>query len=296
MGGGNNNNALGNYATVGGGFNNTASGAVATVGGGMDNAASGTYATVGGGDLNTASGYAATVGGGYSNDASAYSATVPGGYDCNAGGEYSLAAGSAARTTTAGTFVWADSSSFTGFDFNTANAFGVRASGGVKFYSNSAATTGVSLAPGGGSWTDVSDRNVKDNVAPVAPEAVLDKVAALPISTWNYESQDPSIRHMGPMAQDMYAAFGLGESDTGIDTIDADGVALAAIQGLNQRLNQKLAAQNDEIQGLDQRLAARNDEVQGLNQRLAAQNDEMQGLKNEMAELKGLVKTLAQAH
>ena len=183
-----------------------------------------------------------------------------------------------ARTTTAGTFVWADSSIYTGFDFDTANAFGVRAAGGAKFYSNSAASLGVSLAAGGGSWTSISDRNVKDNVAPVAPETVLDKVAALPISTWNYESQDPFVRHMGPMAQDMFAAFGLGEGDTGIDTIDADGVALAAIQGLNQRL------------------ASQKDEIQGLNQRLAVANGEIQGLKNEVAELKVMVKTLAPAH
>ncbi|MEO8740656.1 MAG: hypothetical protein ABI537_13275, partial [Casimicrobiaceae bacterium] len=55
----------------------------------------------------------------------------------------------------------------------------------------------------------------------------------------NWKSQDDSIRHMGPMAQDFRAAFGLGETDTGISTVDADGVALAAIQGLNQKLLQK---------------------------------------------------------
>ncbi len=279
VGGGAGNSAW-DFATVGGGGNNAASGFSATVGGGENNTASGQCATVGGGESNAASSYCATVGGGINNSASAYHATVPGGAYCLAGGDYSLAAGNHARTTTAGTFVWADSTN-ADFDFNVANAFGVRATGGATFFSNSALSTGVSLAAGGGSWTSVSDRNVKDNVSPVVPEAVLDKVAALPISTWNYESQDPSIRHMGPMAQDMYAAFGLGESDTGIDTIDADGVALAAIQGLNQRL----AAQN-------QRLAAQNDEIERLNQRLA----EMQCLKNEVAELKALVKTVAQVH
>ena len=65
---------------------------------------------------------------------------------------------------------------------------------------------------------------------------MLDRLLALPISTWNLKSQDPSIRHMGAMAQDFRAAFGLGHSEVGINTIDADGVALAAIQGLNAKL------------------------------------------------------------
>jgi len=72
---------------------------------------------------------------------------------------------------------------------------------------------------------------------------------------------------MGPMAQDLYAAFGLGESDTGITTIDADGVALAAIQGLNERLETrlnekearivKLEAELEEMKSIIKQLAAR---------------------------------------
>ncbi len=41
---------------------------------------------------------------------------------------------------------------------------------------------------------------------------------------------------MGPMAQDFHAAFGLGVSDKMIDTVDPDGVALAAIQGLHAEI------------------------------------------------------------
>jgi hypothetical protein len=43
------------------------------------------------------------------------------------------------------------------------------------------------------------------------------------------------------MAQDFYAAFNVGEDEKHITTVDADGVALAAIQGLNQKLEQKNA-------------------------------------------------------
>jgi hypothetical protein len=74
---------------------------------------------------------------------------------------------------------------------------------------------------------------------------VLSRVAALPLAVWNYKSQDATIRHLGPMAQDFHAAFGLGESDTGITGVDADGVALAAIQGLNQKLEETRAENAD---------------------------------------------------
>ena len=72
----------------------------------------------------------------------------------------------------------------------------------------------------------------------------------IPIATWNYKAQDESVRHMGPMAQDFHAAFGLGVSDKLIDTIDPDGVALAAIQGLNALVREKDA----EIAELRERL------------------------------------------
>ena len=69
--------------------------------------------------------------------------------------------------------------------------------------------------------------------------SVLEKLAAVPISTWNWRTEDAGIRHMGPMAQDFRAAFGLGPDDKHITTIDADGVALAAIQGLHRAGQQK---------------------------------------------------------
>jgi uncharacterized small protein (DUF1192 family) len=65
--------------------------------------------------------------------------------------------------------------------------------------------------------------------------AALTKIAALPIQSWSYKSQAPSIRHMGPTAQDFYAAFGLGESELTITTTDIDGVNLLAVQALEKR-------------------------------------------------------------
>ena len=109
-------------------------------------------------------------------------------------------------------------------------------------------------ASGGGSWSSVSDRASKENVEPVDARAVLEAVVEIPIATWNYRSQDDSIRHMGPMAQDFYAAFGLGLGETTIDTIDPDGVALAAIQGVNAKLEERLAKKDVRIDELEARL------------------------------------------
>jgi VCBS repeat protein/endosialidase-like protein len=89
-------------------------------------------------------------------------------------------------------------------------------------------------------FVTTSDRNAKENFEPVSTSEILEKVAALPITTWNFKEM-PGPRHMGPMAQDFYAAFGLGGSDKTITTVDPDGVALAAIQGLNKKLEQQAA-------------------------------------------------------
>jgi Flp pilus assembly pilin Flp len=97
-----------------------------------------------------------------------------------------------------------------------------------------------------------SDRNKKANFAAVNVREVLARVVALPIETWNYLSQGPSVRHIGPMAQDFRASFGVGEDDTHINLVDANGVALAAIQGLYQLVQEQAAV----ITLLEIRLAA----------------------------------------
>ncbi|MGA2852791.1 MAG: tail fiber domain-containing protein [Verrucomicrobiota bacterium] len=103
-----------------------------------------------------------------------------------------------------------------------------------------------------------SDRNLKEKFTPVDAVQVLERVTRLPISTWNFKT-DPAIRHVGPMAQDFYAAFNIGPDDKHIATVDEGGVALAAIQGLNHKLNEKdaeIQAQARQIEKLVQRLEA----------------------------------------
>jgi hypothetical protein len=250
------NTAGGGSATVGGGQGNYATAGYATVGGGYNNLASGQFATVGGGYKNLASGGYATVGGGVGNYATNYSATVPGGFNNVAGGLFSFAAGNSAQATNDNAFVWSDGSAITTSTAN--NQFMVRSSGGVIIYSSSGNSAGVSLAAGGGSWSSLSDRNSKDDFAPVTPEQMLARVAALPITQWSYKTEQ-GVRHVGPMAQDFYAAFGVGEDNKHITTVDEGGVALAAIQGLNQKVEELKAELNHkdvENAELKQRLEA----------------------------------------
>ena len=79
-----------------------------------------------------------------------------------------------------------------------------------------------------------SDRNVKEGFAPVDAETILARVASLSIETWRYKGND--VRHIGPMAQDFAAAFQIGPDDRHIDLVDANGIALAAIQALTRRV------------------------------------------------------------
>ncbi len=249
-----NTTGLYNYATVGGGTDITANGGTATVGGGSSNAANGDWSFVGGGLLNIANGVNASISGGNvnfasgdytsimggsNNTASGYIATVAGGSSNVAQGTASFAAGTRAKALHTGTFVWGDSSPFNDVASTAANQFVARASGGVTFFTSYDLSTGVTAAPGGGSWSSASDRNIKANFSLVDSSDVLKRLAQIPISTWNYKAQDTAIRHIGPMAQDFAAAFGVGEDDTHISTIDAEGVSLAAIQGLYQMVQDK---------------------------------------------------------
>ncbi|RME44904.1 MAG: hypothetical protein D6791_12080 [Chloroflexi bacterium] len=262
--GGEDNLALDEHTTIGGGQENVASSPFATVAGGHANTASNDYATVGGGGANEASGDFATVSGGQSNQASGQYATVAGGQDNTAEGDYSFAAGRRAkiRRDHSGSFLFADANNVD-FRSEVSNEFAVRATGGVRFVtainSSGQRTAGVELSTGASAWSTLSDRNAKANFAPVDEREIVARLAAIPIQTWNYKAQAPSIRHIGPVAQDFYAAFGVGEDERHISTVDADGVALAAIQGLYQMLQAKdaeIAAQQEQIAALEARLAA----------------------------------------
>ena len=227
--------------------------------------------TVGGGIFNTASGKSSTVAGGHGNLASGQFATIPGGTNNSALGDTSFAAGTSAIANYAGSFVWNGCSEEQNGTCNTVQDTGERqfvaaAHGGFVFYTDLFNTAGATLPAGSGSWSSLSDRNAKDDVTPLDGNGMLEKLAAVPISAWHYKGQADSIRHVGPMAQDFHAAFGLGEDDKHISSVDAEGVALAGIQAL-YKLNQQ---KDRQIAELSQALAEKSRYLEELSQRLAA--------------------------
>jgi hypothetical protein len=276
--GGEGNTASSAWATVGGGAVNTARNDFATVGGGSVNTASGEGATVPGGFGNLASGagsFAAGKGAQALHDGTfvwadrdpsgnPYSSTGINQFCVRARGgiqvdpQTSMYFGSQTRQMLNlwGTQYGIGVQSSTVY-FRTDNASGLE--NGFAWYKggihNNAAqnagggTTMMTLNGSGltvnGTFVSASDRNAKQDFAEVNSRAVLEKVAQLPIQTWAYKN-DPNTKHLGPVAQDFYAAFAVGPDDKHIATVDEGGVALAAIQGLNQKV-EKQRAENAEL-------------------------------------------------
>jgi hypothetical protein len=238
---------------------------------------------------------------GHGNSAGGDYSSVLGGLNNSAGGLYSVAAGHDVTVTHGATFVWngwagtgSAAASFRDNSFQIHGQGGLdieygarRADGGGTawvFIGNGfpgqaiATYTGAFLSTGG-VWTNNSDRARKTLVEPVDTRAILEKVSTLPITSWHYREEDKGVRHIGPMAQDFYAAFTLGPSETAIGTVDADGVALAAIQGLNAKL-ETLTAQvhqkDREIDALRTRVSA-----------LESLNRDLRQIKDILAEMAG---------
>jgi hypothetical protein len=151
--------------------------------------------------------------------------------------------------------VFADSA-IASFHSSVSNVFAARATGGVRFVTAIDGTglptwiCGVS-AGAGGSWGCSSDRDLKTNLIPLDGIATLERLAALAVYQWAAKDDPRRTPHAGPTAQDFMAAFGLGDSDKMIGFADAQGVAFAAIQGLNA----KLSAKDIEIESLKAEVA-----------------------------------------
>ncbi len=244
-------------SVVTGGYGNRVSQGQSFVGAGNSNFVGNTYAFDGAGVGNRVTASRAFIGAGFENVAAGTDAAVPGGDGNVANGAASFAAGTGSHALHNGTFVWSDdATNATTLKSSGANQFLVRASGGVNLYSSAKLASGVRLAPGSGTWSSLSDRNAKTNIVPTDSHAILERVAALPISEWSYRTEDPHVRHLGPMAQDFYAAFGVGEDDRHITSLDEEGVALAAIKALEAQVRD-LAARDAELENRIAALQAR---------------------------------------
>ncbi|MBP7777427.1 MAG: hypothetical protein KA371_09885 [Acidobacteria bacterium] len=188
-------------------------------------------------------------------------ASLAGGTFAAARGMSSMAFGRAEVLANAhGSFAWGDLSTSTNVQSDQPGQFIVRAAGGARFATNPSQTTGVILFANASAWSSLSDVNSKERFRDLADEDVLTKIANMPVREWSYKAQGAAVRHMGPTAQDFHVAFGLGEDPLRISTIDADGVALAAVKALEARTSElrdgdatlleqmaRLTRENDEL-------------------------------------------------
>jgi trimeric autotransporter adhesin len=200
-------------------------------------------------------------------------AAVAIGYNVTADQDHTTAMGKfATNNGFSGTFIWSDGSATASADTfrNTANnEFAARATGGFRFRTNLAGTTGCNLPAGSGVFNCTSSRYTKENFLLINGEDVLTRLRNIPVSTWNYISEGNKVRHMGPMAEDFYQAFKLGTGNTSIGVQDLAGVSLAGIKALDERTNE-LQKKSAEVEVLRLQVDALRAANAAMEQRLAA--------------------------
>lgn len=159
------------------------------------------------------------------------------GYNVAATADQSFAIGSYVSTNNKnGSMIFGDASTTTPTSPTVINQMVMRFNSGYRLFSNSGLTQGVYMLGNTSGWTNISDRNLKENFEEINDEELLTKIRNLSVTKWNYKGVDPSIKYIGPMAQDFHSAFKLGGTDSlGINTISIDGVNMAAIKALVNR-------------------------------------------------------------
>ncbi len=185
------------------------------------------------------------------------------GENCTASGAASVAMGYHAHTNARqGSFVFADRSTTDTLRAGVNHSANWRVSGGFRIFTSSGLYTGVTIQSGavtsnwsqdnaviststgamlstGGVWQNASDVNKKHLFENISGEDILSRLRRIPIREWSYKTEEDNVRHLGPTAQDFKAAFGLGTDDKSIGTVDADGVALASVQALDNRTREQ---------------------------------------------------------
>ena len=186
-------------------------------------------------------------------------AAVAIGYNVTADQDHTTAMGKfASNNGFQGTFIWSDGAPQASADTfrNTANnEFAARATGGFRFRTNLGGTTGCNLPAGSGVFNCTSSRLTKQNFVPVDGEDILARLRNVPVTTWNYINEGASVRHIGPMAEDFYAAFGLGTGSESIGVQDLASITLAAVKALDER-TRELEAKTKEVDQLRAQLSA----------------------------------------
>lgn len=191
--------------------------------------------------------------------------------------------GSRASMTVQTTEAWSNSANGTRILFSTT------ANGTDSLLTRMVITDDGDIEVPAGNLVHASSRTLKRDIAPVDPDQILDRVLSLPLASWRYDRDTAAGLHLGPMAEDFYAVFGLGSDERTIAASDVSGVALAAIQGLKAEHDRKLAQKQSEITSLRSEVATLRARITALEERQAAASQ----LQNEVAGLRAIVHRLA---
>ena len=159
------------------------------------------------------------------------------------------------------------------FGFSGANATSTAA---IRVGTNTSNGNGAFLSPTG-NWTNASSRTFKDAFASIDPVNVLEKLVAMPVKTWFYKGAHADGLHMGPVAEDFASTFGLGSNEKYIGSVDESGVAFAAIQGLNHKMEAKARQMQTENTALKQQ----NSKLQSSLDAVVARLDKLESRRGE---------------
>jgi hypothetical protein len=124
----------------------------------------------------------------------------------------------------------------------------------------------------GATWTNASDENLKENFENVDGGEILGLINELTVTRWNYKADDQAIKHIGPVAQDFYSLFGLGNDDKSISSIDPSGIALVAIKELskeNRARKEQIESYKSENDNLKSQLQSLQEKVNKIEAMLA---------------------------
>lgn len=204
------------------------------------------------------------------------------GYRTTANNDYAVALGyRASNNTHTGTMVMGDESTTDSVRNQADNEFRARYQGGFRFRTSTASNgvagaagnTGCDLNTGSGTWTCSSSRTIKSDFLDVSGTDIIDRLRTMPVTTWRYNAEESRERHIGPVAEDWYAAFGLAGGGRSVGAQDMAGVALAAAQELDRRnvaLQTELAERTARLQALEAQLQAATARSDALEARLQA--------------------------
>jgi hypothetical protein len=210
-------------------------------------------------------------------------------------GIYSMAFGSGANTNGKdGSFVFGDDAYFQTAYSSADNQLTMRFIGGYRFWSSYPdSTAGVYMRHGQSGWSNYCDRNIKENFEEVDGEWLLGQIRKMPVTKWNYKKGDTSLKYMGPVAQDFYAAFHLSGADSlGINSICIDGVNIAGVKALEKRTSdmkiaiEKLQKQNEQLFAENEKLREKISVVNKVEEELS----QIKQLKEELTEQLKMVK------